>query len=85
MKTVNPNGSIFNKGVQLLVDVDIIGRSGRDVTNAFSVIERESADLVLTVNKWKDKIVEIISSFSFSNWRKCARSTLAWKSVQKLT
>ena len=38
------NGTIFQKSVQLLAhvdDIDIIGRTNRDVTAAFSAIERE--------------------------------------------
>ena len=43
---VHHNGTIFHKSVQLLAnvdDIDIIGRTMRDVTSAFSATERESA------------------------------------------
>ena len=42
---VHRSGTIFQKSVQLLAyadDIDIIGRTKRDVTAAFSAIERES-------------------------------------------
>ena len=43
---VHRNGTIFYKSVQLLAyadDIDIIGRTMRDVTVAFRAVERESA------------------------------------------
>ena len=43
---VHRNGTIFYKRDQLLVyadNIDIIGRTMRDVTAAFNAIERESA------------------------------------------
>ena len=55
---VHRNGTIFFKSVQLLAyadDVDIIGRTKRDVTAAFSAIERESAKMGLVVNEGKTK------------------------------
>ena len=50
---VHRNGTIFQKNVQLIAyadDIDIIGRTKRDVTAAFSAIEPESTNLGLTVN-----------------------------------
>ena len=55
---VHRNGTIFYKSVQLLAyadDIDIIGRTMRDVTAAFSAIERESAKMGLAVNEGKTK------------------------------
>ena len=55
---VHRNGTIFYKGVQLLAyadDIDIIGRTKRDVTAAFAAIEKESAKVGLTVNEGKTK------------------------------
>ena len=52
------NGTIFYKSVQLLAyadDIDIIGGTMRDVTAAFSAIERASAKMALTINKDKMK------------------------------
>ena len=52
------NGTIFQKSVQLLAyadDIDIIGRTKRDVTAAFSAIERESTKMGLAVNEGKTK------------------------------
>ena len=49
------NGNIFQKIVQLLVyadDIEIVGRSKRDVTVAFSAVERDSTKMCLTVNKY---------------------------------
>ena len=46
------------KSVQLLAyadDIDIIGRSKRDVTPAFSAIERESTKMNLAVNEGETK------------------------------
>ena len=48
----------FKKNVQSLGyadDVDIIGRTKRDVAAAFSVIERESTKMSLAVNEGKAK------------------------------
>ena len=48
----------FHKRVQLLaytVTIDIIGRTRRDVTAAFSAIERESTKRGLAVKKGKTK------------------------------
>ena len=55
---VNRNGTIFQKSVQLLAhadDIDIIGRTKRGVTAAFSATERESTEVVLAVNEGKTK------------------------------
>ena len=55
---VHRNGTIFYKGVQLLAyadDIDIIGRTKRDVTAAFTAIEKESAKVGLAVNEGKTK------------------------------
>ena len=55
---VHRNGTIFYKSVQLLAyadDIDIIGRCKRDVTAAFSAIEKESAKVGLAVNEGKTK------------------------------
>ena len=52
------SGTIFYKSVQLLAyadDIDIIGRTMRDVTATFSAIERESAKMGLAVNEDKTK------------------------------
>ena len=49
---------IFQKIVQLLAyadDINIIGHTQRDVTAAFSAIERESTEIGLAVNKGKTK------------------------------
>ena len=54
----------FKKSVQLLEyahDIDIIGRIKRDVTAAFSVIERESTKMGLAVNGSKTKYMLSIS------------------------
>ena len=48
----------FRKNVQLIAyadDIDIIGRTKRDVTLAFSAIEREPTKMGLTVNEGKTK------------------------------
>ena len=49
-------GTIFYKSVQLLAyanDIDIIGRTMRDVIAAFSVIERVSAKIgLVVVDEW---------------------------------
>ena len=50
-------GTIFQKSVQLLAyanDIDIIGRTKRNVTAAFGAIERESTKM-LVVNEGKTK------------------------------
>ena len=55
---VHCNGTIFQKSVQLLAcadDIDIIGRTKRDATAAFSAIERESTKMGLAVNEGKTK------------------------------
>ena len=55
---VHRNGTIFRKSVQLLayaVDIDIIDRTKRDITAAFSAIERESTKMGLAVNEGKTK------------------------------
>ena len=52
------NGTIFYKSVQLLAyadDIDITGRTMRDVSAAFSANERESAKKGLAVNEGKTK------------------------------
>ena len=58
MPALNCNGSIFYKNVQLLAyayDIDIIGRTMRDVTAAFSAIEWKSAKMDRAVNNGKIK------------------------------
>ena len=53
---VHRNGTIFQKSVQLLAyadDNDIIGRTKRALTDAFSAIERESTKMGLAVNEDK--------------------------------
>ena len=55
---VHRNGTTFYKSVLLLAyanDIDIIGRTMRDVTAAFSAIERESAKMNPAVNMGKSK------------------------------
>ena len=50
--------TIFQKSVQLLAyadDIDIKGRTKRDVTAAFGAIERESTKIGLAVNDGKTK------------------------------
>ena len=57
-KGVHRNGTIFEKSIQLLTyadDIDIIGRSKRDVTANFSAIERQSAKMRLAVNESNTK------------------------------
>ena len=52
------NGTIFRKTVQLLAytnEIDIIGRSKRDITAAFSAIERESTEMGPAVKEGKTK------------------------------
>ena len=56
MSGVHRNGTIFYNSVQLLAyadDIDIIGRTIRDVTAAFSAIEWVSAKMGLAVNDGK--------------------------------
>ena len=51
---VHRNGTIFQKSVQLLGyadDSDVIECTKRDVTAAFSAIERESTKMVQAVNE----------------------------------
>lgn len=55
---VHRNGTTFYKSVQLLVnadDRDIIKRCKRDITTAFTAIEKESAKVGLEVNEGKTK------------------------------
>ena len=55
---VHHNDTIFCKSVQLIVsgDIDIIGRTMRDVTAAFSAIERKICEMqCLAVNECKTK------------------------------
>ena len=55
---VHRNGTIFQKSVQLLAyadDIDIIGRTKRNITVVFSAIERESIKMGLAVNEGKTK------------------------------
>ena len=55
---VHRNGTIFYKTAQLLAYTDafdINGRTMRDVTAAFSAIERKSAKMGLAVNEGKPK------------------------------
>ena len=50
---MNCNGTIFQKSIRLLAYadyIDIIGHTKRDVTAAFSAIERESTKMDLAVN-----------------------------------
>ena len=57
---VHRSGTIFQKSVQLLAyadDIDIIGRTKRDVTAAFGAIERESTKMGLAVNEGKTKFM----------------------------
>ena len=52
------SGTIFQKSVQLLAyadDIDIIGRTKRDVTAVFGAIERQSTKMGLAVNEGKTK------------------------------
>ena len=52
------NGTIFQKSVRLLAyadDIDIIERTNRDVTTAFSAIEWESTKMGLAVNESQTK------------------------------
>ena len=53
---VHRNGTIFHKSIQLLAcadDIDIIGRTKRNITAAFSAIEQESTKMGLAVNEGK--------------------------------
>ena len=55
---VHRNGTNLQKSVQLLAyadDIDIIGCTKRDVTAAFSAIERGSTKMSLTINEGKTK------------------------------
>ena len=55
---VHRSGTIFQKSFQLLAyadDIDIIGRTKRDVTAAFGAIEQESTKVGLAVNEGKTK------------------------------
>ena len=55
---VQCNGTIFHKSVQLLKytdDIDIIGRTKRDITVGFSTIKLESTKMGLAVNEDKIK------------------------------
>ena len=55
---VHRSGTIFQKSIQLLAyadDIGIIRRTKRDVTAAFSAIERESTKMGLAVNEGKTK------------------------------
>ena len=55
---VHHNGTIFQKSVKLLAyidDIHIIGCTKRDVTAAFSAIERESTKMGRAVNEGKTK------------------------------
>ena len=57
---VHRNGTIFQKSVQLLAyadDIDIIGRTKRDVAAAFCAIEQESTKMGLAVNEGKTKYI----------------------------
>ena len=56
--SVHRNDTIFSENVHLLAyadNIDIIGRTMRDVTAAFSAIEREPAKMGLAVNEDKTK------------------------------
>ena len=55
---VHRSGTIFQKSVQLLAyahDIDIIGRTKRDVTATYGAIERDSTKISLAVNEGKTK------------------------------
>ena len=59
---VHRNGTNCYKSVQLIAytdDINIIGRTMRDVTAAFSAIERESANIGLAVN------VDVVKEFIY--------------------
>ena len=59
---VHRNGTIFYKSAQLLTyadDIDIIGRTMRDVTAAFSAIEEESVKMGLAVKNGQDEIYAV--------------------------
>ena len=54
--SVHRNDTIFQKSVQLLAyadNIDIIGRTKRDITAVFIAIERESTKIGLAVNEGK--------------------------------
>lgn len=55
---VNTRGTIFQKSVQLLAyadDIDIIGRTQRDVNGAFVSVQAEAEKMGLAVNEGKTK------------------------------
>ena len=61
---VHPNGTIFHKSVQLLThvdEIDIIGRTKRNVTAAFGVVEREFTKMGPAVNEGKTKYILLAS------------------------
>ena len=63
---VHRNGTIFYKSVQLLGyadHIDIIGRTMRDVTAAFTAIERKSAKMGLAVNEGKTKYMLLTNGY----------------------
>ena len=65
---VHRSGTIFQKSIQLLAyvhDIDIIERTKRDVSAAFSAIEREFIKMGLAVNEDKTK-------YMFSTSRRAA-------------
>ena len=65
---VHRNDTILYKSVQLLADaedIDIIGRTIRTVTTAFSAIERKSAKTGLTENEAKTYILLLGSNSLF--------------------
>ena len=65
------NGTIFYKTAQLLAyagDIDIIGRTLRDVTAAFSAIERESAKMGQTVNEGKTKYIYAVDEWGLASY-----------------
>ena len=71
---VHCSGTIFQKIVHLLAyadDIDIIGRTKRDVTAAFGAIERESTKMGLAVSEGKTKYM-----FSTSRDVRCIDSRI---------
>ena len=56
--------TLFFESVQLLAyadNIDVIGRTKRDVTTAFSAIERESTKMGLAVNEGETKYMLLTS------------------------
>ena len=83
---VNQDGNIFYKSVQLLAyadDIDIIGRTQRDVTAAFSAIEKESAKMGLMVNHEKTKYMHSTSRSTRRGNSSIAAESYAFDSVKE--